>query len=197
MNFFRLGGDSIKAIQIAASLRSDGIAIRTSDLLDNQTVRMLAERVSAGGGEEEVHDQAPVSGPMVPSPIQQAFLHPAYNHGKVFTQSLLITSATPLPGDALRSAVERLVRLHDALRVRVDGDGLVLRDPGDEPLVHAEVAPPGSSGRASPVTWARCRHGWTCVRDLPSRWRRVSASGASSACWRSTTWPWTWSRGRS
>ncbi|MFI5919233.1 amino acid adenylation domain-containing protein [Streptomyces anulatus] len=146
MNFFRLGGDSIKAIQIAASLRSDGIAIRTSDLLDNQTVRMLAERVSAGGGEEQVHDQAPVSGPMVPSPIQQAFLHPAGNHGKVFTQSLLITSATPLPGDALRSAVERLVRLHDALRVRVDGDGLVLRDPGDEPLVHAEVAPPGLSG---------------------------------------------------
>jgi amino acid adenylation domain-containing protein len=151
VNFFQLGGDSIKAIQIVAALKGDGITLRASDLLDNQTVRMLGARVSAGEGEEQVHDQAPVSGPLVPSPIQRAFLAPAGNRAagnrdRVFTQSLLVTAGTPLPGGDLTAAVRRLVRFHDALRVRLDGDELVLCDPGTEPLLHAETAPAGLSG---------------------------------------------------
>ncbi|MCO1579141.1 amino acid adenylation domain-containing protein [Crossiella sp. SN42] len=146
-NFFALGGDSIKAIQIAAALKRHGMAIRASDLLGNPTVRMLAEQLWAGSGrEEQVHDQQPVSGPMVPGPVQQAFLASADDRDRVFTQCLLITCDAPLPGSDLVRAVERLVRFHDALRVRIDGDGLVLRDPGEEPLVHAEVAPAGLSG---------------------------------------------------
>ncbi|MFF8499043.1 amino acid adenylation domain-containing protein [Streptomyces anulatus] len=146
-NFFQVGGDSIKAIQIVAALRGVGISIRAPELLDNQTVRMLAARVSAGEPEQEqVHDQAPVSGPMTPGPIQQAYLDRTGHHDRVFTQSLLITSDTPLPADDLTAAVERLVRFHDALRVRLDGDALVLCDPGQEPLLHAETAPAGLSG---------------------------------------------------
>lgn len=145
-NFFALGGDSIKAIQIAAGLKSDGLAIQASDLLDNQTVRMLAEQASVDRGEERLHDQAPVSGPMVPSPVQQAFVDAVEDRGRVFTQCVLITSETPLPGGALVDAVERLTRFHDALRVRVDGDELVLCHPDEERLVHAETAPAGLTG---------------------------------------------------
>jgi amino acid adenylation domain-containing protein/non-ribosomal peptide synthase protein (TIGR01720 family) len=153
VNFFQLGGDSIKAIQITAALKSDGITLRATDLLDNQTVRMLATQVSAGQDAQEVYDQAPVSGPMLPSPIQQAFLSPADelaagNRDKVFNQSLVITSDTSLPDGEVTAAVERLIRLHDALRIRlVDGE-LVLAGPDQERLLHAETAPAGLSGAA-------------------------------------------------
>lgn len=145
-NFFALGGDSIKAIQIAAALKREGLVIRASDLLENQTVRMLAGRASVDRGEERLHDQNPVSGPLVPSPVQQEFVDAADDRHRVFTQSVLLTSETPLPERALVEAVERLVRFHDALRVRLDGDALVLCDPDAERSVHSETAPAGLAG---------------------------------------------------
>nr|WP_246421919.1 non-ribosomal peptide synthetase [Nocardiopsis mwathae] len=150
-NFFALGGDSITAIRIAAALKADGLEIQVPDLIDAPTVRMLAERApadrgAADPGGQEPHYGEPVTGPLVPSPVQQAFMDEAEDRDRVFTQCLLLTADRPLPGGDLVEAVERLVRLHDALRVRIDGDGLVLCGPDEERLVHAEAAPPGLAG---------------------------------------------------
>ncbi|MFH9296600.1 amino acid adenylation domain-containing protein [Streptomyces sp. NPDC017520] len=146
-NFFALGGDSIKAIQIVSALKQADIPVQVGDLLEHLTVRTLAEK-AAGGPEGQpeiqVYDQAPVTGRIVPSPIQQQFLSDVDNHVRVFTQSMLITFAEPVPEDRLVHAVSRLARYHDLLRVQIDDHGgLLIRDPDAESLVHAEAAPEG------------------------------------------------------
>ncbi|MFE2752620.1 amino acid adenylation domain-containing protein [Actinosynnema sp. NPDC059335] len=149
-NFFALGGDSIKAIQIVARLKEHDVEVRVADLLGNATLRTLEEKlaVTAGSG-PRVYDPTPLSGPITPSPIQHAFLDHPDDLARVFTQSLLVTPSEPAPLDRLAHAAERLVRHHDLLRVEVDDrGGLSLRDVDAPALVHAEQAPAGLSGEA-------------------------------------------------
>lgn len=148
-NFFVLGGDSIKAIQIVAKLKEHGIAMQVSDLLEHQTIRVLAEAAERPRARREplVDDEVPVSGPIIGSPIQQAFLDDPDGRGRVFTQCLLVKLAEPPDLDRLRRGLDRLTRRHDLLRVQVDrGGGLFLRAVDGDPLVHAEQAPEGLSG---------------------------------------------------
>lgn len=147
-NFFALGGDSIKAIQIVARLKERDVAVRVADLLGNATLRTLGEKVadSAGAGPGG-YDQAPLSGPITPSAIQQSFLDDPAGPDRVFTQCLLVTTTEPAPLDRLVRAADRLVRHHDLLRVEVDErGGLSLREVDAPSLVHAEQAPDGLSG---------------------------------------------------
>ncbi|MFI8946972.1 amino acid adenylation domain-containing protein [Streptomyces sp. NPDC053750] len=144
-NFFELGGDSIKAIQIVAKLKEHGITVRTMDLLEHQTVRVLAERAAdtaparAGAPAAE---QGPVTGPVTPGPVQHAFLADPAGRALRYNQSLLLTLTEPVPLDRLERAARRLVTCHDMLRLETDDDGgLSLRAPDTEPLLHAEAAP--------------------------------------------------------
>ncbi|PSL55785.1 amino acid adenylation domain-containing protein [Saccharothrix carnea] len=146
-NFFALGGDSIKAIQIVARLKEQDVAVRVADLLGNATLRTLGEKLadSAGAGPGG-YDQAPLSGPITPSPIQQAFLDEESGRALLFNQCLLVTPPGPAPLDRLVRAAERLVRYHDLLRVEVDDQGgLTVRDVDAPSLVHGEEAPAGLS----------------------------------------------------
>ncbi|MFG2062503.1 amino acid adenylation domain-containing protein [Micromonospora sp. NPDC048871] len=151
-DFFALGGDSIKAIQIVARLREQDITIRAADLLGNATIRSLEEKLSesAGAGSGlRVYDQKPLSGPITASAIQLAFLDDPDARTRVFNQCLLVTPAEPVSLERLVRAVERLVRHHDMLRVEVDEQGgLRLRDVDAPTLVHGEQAPDGLSDDA-------------------------------------------------
>ncbi|WP_440068652.1 amino acid adenylation domain-containing protein [Streptosporangium sp. OZ121] len=148
-NFFELGGDSIKAMQIVAKLKEHGIAIRAMDLLEHQTVRVLAEKASDAaldrpGGRG--HDQEPLRGPVTAGPVQHDFLAVPVNRAHLFNQSLLITLDEPHPLDRLVRVTRRLVRYHDMLRVEIDDrGGLNIRDVDAEPSIHAEAAPEGLS----------------------------------------------------
>ncbi|MFD4024191.1 amino acid adenylation domain-containing protein [Streptomyces sp. NPDC058576] len=144
-NFFELGGDSIKAMQIVAKLKEHGIEVRAMDLLEHQTTRLLAQRAadtapaaSHGPG----HPQEPLSGPVLPGPVQQDFLAVPENHAQVYNQSLLITLDAPCPTERLASAVQRLVRYHDMLRIEIDAlGGLRIRDVDAAGLLHVREAP--------------------------------------------------------
>ncbi|MBI1354911.1 MAG: amino acid adenylation domain-containing protein [Acidobacteria bacterium] len=63
-NFFDLGGDSVRSVQIVTRAREEGLEIRLADLFLHQTVGGLARAVklSAEGGEEAAADEeeAPV-----------------------------------------------------------------------------------------------------------------------------------------
>lgn len=163
-NFFELGGDSIKAMQIVAKLKEHGIAVRAMDLLEHQTVRLLAQRAADaaspapsdgqdhGQGQEQGqdhgqdHPQEPLTGPVAPGPVQRDFLAVPDNRTRLFNQSLLITLDAPHPLDRLTHAVRRLVEYHDMLRVEIDDHGgLRIRDTDARRLIHTQEAPKGLS----------------------------------------------------
>ncbi|MEU3850378.1 amino acid adenylation domain-containing protein [Streptomyces sp. NPDC029554] len=144
-NFFALGGDSIKAIQIVARLKEHGITVRAMDLLEHQTVRVLAERAADTVPDRAgalAHEQGPVTGPLTPGPVQHAFLADPAHRALRYNQSLLLTLPEPVPLDRLVGAARRLASCHDMLRLELDDHGgLSLRAPDAERLLHAEAAP--------------------------------------------------------
>ncbi|WP_030166301.1 non-ribosomal peptide synthetase [Spirillospora albida] len=147
-NFFALGGDSIKAIQVVSRLKAHGVHAQVADLLEAQSIRSLEEKASGAAGPAETpeYDQAPLTGPVVPGPIQHAFLGDAANRVRLFNQSLLVTTGGPCPPERLMRGMERLARHHDLLRVAMDEQGgLHLRDVDAPSLIHAEEAPEGLS----------------------------------------------------
>jgi bacitracin synthase 1 len=120
-NYFELGGDSIKVIQIVARLRQAGHAIAIRDFLRNPTIRTLApwvRRVEAPRLELD-DDREPGRAPLLP--IQRRWLERMgasawFNHG------LFLRAREPLDRAALEAALARVIEHHEALRLRVVED---------------------------------------------------------------------------
>ncbi|MET1255506.1 amino acid adenylation domain-containing protein [Aliikangiella maris] len=116
-NFFSLGGDSIKGIQIIAKLQEQGYTIEMSDIFQYPTIVDIASQLKQQQKLEI--DQSPVTGNLAINPIQQAFLNEtdsfSYQH---FNQSLYLKLTTLPQAEQLQLAFSRLIIHHDALRTQ-------------------------------------------------------------------------------
>ncbi|MCB2411225.1 non-ribosomal peptide synthetase, partial [Hymenobacter lucidus] len=112
-DFFALGGDSIKSIQIVSRLRQGGYAVAIQDILLYPRIAALAARVQPVSRQSE---QGLITGPVPLGPIQHWFfgLHLAAPHH--FNQSVLLRSRGPVVEKGLRASLDQLVLHHDALR---------------------------------------------------------------------------------
>ncbi|MFD9741433.1 amino acid adenylation domain-containing protein [Umezawaea sp. NPDC059074] len=117
-NFFELGGDSILSIQVVVKARRSGVRFSSKDLFLNQTVALLA-RVATPDAPRAA-DHAPVHGPVVLTPIQRDFFDVYRTPPHRLTQSTLVELSAEVDEAALRTALEALVRHHDALRMRFE-----------------------------------------------------------------------------
>lgn len=115
-NYFALGGDSIKAIQIAARLHQENLKVEVKDIFLHQTIAELAEQVQTV--QREI-DQRDVTG-IVPLTAVQTwfFANYAFEHSAHFNQSMLLKINERLQIDALKLALAKLQQHHDALRIR-------------------------------------------------------------------------------
>jgi len=119
-NFFELGGDSIKVIQVSARLKRHGLTLEFKDLFFNQTIRQLSRCVNRM---ERVIDQGPVEGDVPLTPIQQWFFenHPTgcshYNH------AIMITRKQGFEMDHIIKVFTRIMEHHDALRMVFEKQG--------------------------------------------------------------------------
>ena len=114
-NFFALGGDSIRSIQVISRAAARGLRLSPKQLFQHQTIAQLAPHVGAIAIDAE---QGPVVGPTLLTPIQhQLFaLDPAELHH--FNQSLLLEVRTPLKHQTIDRAIQHMMAHHDALRHR-------------------------------------------------------------------------------
>ena len=117
-DFFMLGGDSIRAIQIVSRLRRLGIRADVQDLFQHPTVSALAAVVQTLG---HLAEQGPVQGTLPLSPIQRWLLAVAPSDPHRFLQAVALRSPTPLPAQAVQQAVRALWQHHDGLRLQVGG----------------------------------------------------------------------------
>jgi amino acid adenylation domain-containing protein/non-ribosomal peptide synthase protein (TIGR01720 family) len=138
-NYFSLGGDSIKAIQIVAQLYQEDLHLDVRDILQHPTIAELAPRVG-----RVVHhiEQGPVIGKVPKTPIQRWFFEHVDTDPHHFNQALLLRSETLLCEGALRAAFAALQQHHDALRMRyrVTGSRIVQENAGlDHPVAFASI----------------------------------------------------------
>ncbi|MET4143087.1 amino acid adenylation domain-containing protein, partial [Pedobacter sp. UYP1] len=113
-NFFALGGDSIKSIQVVSRLRPRGYVLTVGDVMQHPVLEDLARQVKLVS---RVADQGLVTGRVELSPIQRYFLEGTATGHHHFNQSVLLESKEDLSESGLRAVLEKLVSHHDALRM--------------------------------------------------------------------------------
>ncbi|MEM9296748.1 MAG: amino acid adenylation domain-containing protein [Bacteroidota bacterium] len=113
-NFFSLGGDSIKSIQISSRMRNAGYDLSVNDVLSIQTIKELAKKVQKTTFQS---DQSSVSGDVVLSPIQKWFFTEAQRDHHHFNQSVLLSFHGEVPEQHVRIIFKKILEHHDALRM--------------------------------------------------------------------------------
>lgn len=111
-NFFELGGDSIKAIQVASFLTKEGFKVNIKDLYENQTIRLLAPLVTV---QRALISQAPITGTSPLSPIQ-AYFH-GFTDKSHYNQAVALQLRQTLDPSIVETVFAALARQHDALRI--------------------------------------------------------------------------------
>jgi len=139
-NFFEIGGDSIKAIQVSSRLLKSGLKLDIRDLFANQTIRQTAKTIKTP--DRKVLQEV-VTGSVPLTPIQHWFFenHPVGNHH--FNQAVMLFKKDGFDTVLLKKVFKKLVEHHDALRMvyKKQGDGppLQINRGIEEPLFDLEI----------------------------------------------------------
>ncbi|MCO4850613.1 non-ribosomal peptide synthetase [Bacillus vallismortis] len=113
-NFFELGGDSIKALQVSARLHRIGKQMAVKDLFSHPTIQELAAYIRDS---DTSSSQASVEGDVQWSPVQKWFLSQDIKEKHHFNQSVMLHRSTSIQEDALRKTLKAITSHHDALRM--------------------------------------------------------------------------------
>lgn len=115
-NFFALGGDSIKAIQLVAQARQRGYRFALADLFAADTLALLCERIQIDTLEES--EPLLLEAPL--SPIQRWWLDQNGTPRDHFSLSSVLRIAGTLDNDLLEACTASLVAVHSSLRMSLD-----------------------------------------------------------------------------
>ncbi|GHF54238.1 nonribosomal peptide synthetase CepB [Amycolatopsis bartoniae] len=127
-SFFELGGDSISSMQVAARARRERISLTPRQVFEHRTPRRLAALTQeAPAAPGSTRDSG--VGEIPWTPVMRALGDAAVRPG--FAQSRVVVAPADLDRDALVTALQAVLDVHDLLRARVEPDGrLVVAEPG-------------------------------------------------------------------
>ncbi|MCY8926608.1 condensation domain-containing protein, partial [Bacillus atrophaeus] len=114
-NFFTLGGDSIKGIQMASRLNQHGLKLEMKDLFQHPTIEELVSYVERTEGKEA--DQGPVEGESILTPIQRWFFDRKFTNQHHWNQSVMLHAPKGFDPIAVEKTLQALTEHHDALRM--------------------------------------------------------------------------------
>ncbi|KAJ1660615.1 Nonribosomal peptide synthetase [Dispira simplex] len=127
--FVRLGGDSIRAIQLVSKCRQLGWKLPVPLVLKNQALVLTAQSMEAVATTCRRRNTllsafraVPYGLPFPFTPVQQWFLGQEFRNPDHFNQSLLFELTLPVPFARLQHAVWQLVNTHDMLRCQFSQD---------------------------------------------------------------------------
>lgn len=135
-NFFSLGGDSIKAIQVVSKLKQYNWKIETADIFTFPTIAELVNKMVPL--KHEINQDA-VSGYVPLSPVQTWFFKEFSADHNHFNQSVLLYSERKLHEAILGNVISEIVNHHDVLRMRYvfDNNKIEQFNPGNiEDQIH-------------------------------------------------------------
>lgn len=113
-DFFALGGDSIKSIQVVARLKQRGYTLTIQDVLLQPVIENLADKMTLATRHAS---QETVEGIVPLSPIQHYFFEIPYDTRHHYNQPILLSSVGAISEKDLRAALDKIVLHHDALRM--------------------------------------------------------------------------------
>jgi surfactin family lipopeptide synthetase A/lichenysin synthetase A len=142
-NFFSLGGDSIKAIQLAARLNKHGWKLEMKHLFQNPTieqVNLYLQKIT-----EDQADQSPVEGDVPLTPIQRWFFERRFTDRHHWNQAVMLYAPSGLKTEVVQQILNQLALHHDALRMGYamqDGNVVQFNRGPEESIPQLEVIRP-------------------------------------------------------
>lgn len=130
-NYFELGGSSISAIQVIGRANQAGLKLTLSAIFEHQTIAGLAEVLAQTQGatapetprRRRATHQAPerggIAGPVSFTPIQLGVLRQGEDMVRHLLSTQVLSCRRPLSEELLHGALRKLIRYHDALRLRI------------------------------------------------------------------------------
>lgn len=116
-NFFSLGGDSIKAIQIAARMNSQGFKLDVGNIFKCPRIHDLSAYVKKS---EIIIEQGWVSGIQRLTPIQHWFFKKSFTESNHWNQSTVLYKKNGFDLHKVRFTLTQLLEHHDNLRAIPD-----------------------------------------------------------------------------
>ncbi|MEC1623748.1 non-ribosomal peptide synthetase, partial [Bacillus mojavensis] len=105
-NFFSLGGDSIKGIQMASRLNQQGWKLEMKDLFQHPTIEELTQYVERAEGKQA--DQGPVEGEVILTPIQRWFFEKNFTNKHHWNQSVMLHAAKGFDPERVEKTLQAL-----------------------------------------------------------------------------------------
>ena len=130
-DFFTLGGDSIKAIQVCARLSRYNLKITVSELFANLTIRELSLNANQ---ENKQINQTAIEGKVELTAIQRWFFKQEFTNMHHWNQSFMMYSKEGFNEKIINKVFSKIVKHHDALRIVIkeEGDKIIQYNKGTE-----------------------------------------------------------------
>ncbi len=121
-DFFDLGGDSIKAIQVTSLAEQQGINLAVSDVLRHKTISEILKNVDYKKKKEAI-SQDEVIGKVLLTPIQKWFFEKDRGYKHYWNQTNLFSIDKETDLVLLENCFRNIIEHHDALRMGYKLDG--------------------------------------------------------------------------
>lgn len=130
-NFFNLGGDSIKAIQVVSRLQKYNLRLEIQDLFQYPMAKDTALHTYALNKKSE---QGIITGEIPLTPIQKWFFENYTGQSNHFNQSVMLYSKEGFQKETVNEVFKKLVEHHDAFRIifRKDNSNIIQYNRGME-----------------------------------------------------------------
>ena len=130
-NFYYIGGDSIKAIQLSSHMFELGYQLSVKDILNNPTIHFMAKFIH--NATVPVHDQSNCKGLVPLTPAVEWFIHVfGKNHetqktSNSYCHCLHLALSTSWTKSELQEVMKTLISHHDSLRLIFDKENGCLK----------------------------------------------------------------------
>lgn len=114
-NFFDLGGDSIKAIQVSSRLNKNGMKLEIKDIMKSPSIKQLSTKVKISTKNKA--NQGNVEGKVNLTPIQRWFFDKNFTGMNHWNQAVMLYNKDRFDKDNIYKVFEKIVEHHDALRM--------------------------------------------------------------------------------
>ncbi|MCP5047639.1 MAG: hypothetical protein GY940_10735, partial [bacterium] len=131
-DFFTLGGDSIKALQVVSRLQKNKLRLEANRLFANKTIRRTSKYIrpiDADLDKHRVMDQGVIRGPVGLTPIQRWLFREHPDTAGYFSQSVTLFREQGFDKKLLERTFVQIITHHDALRMTYHRDrGKVIQE---------------------------------------------------------------------
>ncbi|WP_010494488.1 non-ribosomal peptide synthetase [Paenibacillus elgii] len=162
-NFFHMGGDSIKAIQISSRLYRRGWDLEMKKIFLTPVLKELSLDLKPADGQVQISQDA-VEGTIADTPIVRWFFDRDFASSAHWNLAVMLHAESALDEVALKRALEKLAEHHDVLRSVVRDEGgrklLYNRGSAEQPPIGFEVVVlgGGDSGESAVLEHANRLH---------------------------------------